>query len=87
MYLNFLKAVQQVDNKAPVIEAQIKVEGSMYSESSLFRMVKALDQLISLSSTEGSAAFEVIQQFSNPDNLRHIIELSVEASTQNQILI
>ena len=58
----------------------------MYTETSLFRIVKALDQIISLS-MERQEGLNIIQKLSNPECLKHIIELSVEASTQNQILI
>lgn len=57
----------------------------MYSETSLFRILKALDLLVSLS-LENNEGYEVVKQFSEPENISQIIELSVEASTYNQIM-
>ena len=57
----------------------------MYSETSLFRILKALDLLVSLS-LENNEGYEVVEQFSEPENISQIIELSVEASTYNQIM-
>ena len=42
--------------------------------------------MISLS-LEGSEGFEIIQRFSDPDNLKFLIELSVDTSPRNQVLI
>ena len=58
----------------------------MYSETSLFRVLRQLEQMISLSAS-GSQGFEIIQRFSDPDNLKFLIELSVDTSPRNQILI
>ena len=45
-----------------------------------------MDQLISLAgnATEG---FEVVKNFINPSNLQQLIELSVQTSIRNQVLI
>ena len=58
----------------------------MFSETSLFRILKALDQLIALSEVS-SEGYQIIRSFSNPENLKHIIQLSIESSITNQILI
>ena len=42
--------------------------------------------MISLS-LEGSEGFEIIQRFSDPDNLKYLIELSIDTCPRNQILI
>ena len=58
----------------------------MYSETSLFRILRTLDQMISMS-LQGAEGFEIIQRFSDPNNLKFLIELSVDASPRNQIMI
>ena len=58
----------------------------MYSETSLFRILKSLEQLIAFSQLS-SEGYQIVQKFSNPQNLKHIIEMSVESSMSNQILI
>jgi hypothetical protein len=54
----------------------------MYSETSLFRILRTLEQMVSLSAS-GSQGFEIIQRFSDPDNLKYLIELSVDTSPRN----
>ena len=58
----------------------------MYTEASLYRILQVLDQILSLA-TVGSEGFQVIARLTEPDNLKSLIELSVEASMQNQFLI
>ena len=41
----------------------------MYSETSLFRVLRTLEQMVSLAASVGTG-FEIIQRFSDPDNLK-----------------
>lgn len=85
-YLTFLLTVQAPDGSDKDKADDGQIEGSMYTEASLFRIIKLLDQMITISQVSDQG-YQIVQNFSNPENLRHIIELAVEASTQNQILI
>ena len=85
-YLTFLLTIQASDGSEKDKADDCQIEGSMYTEASLFRIIKLLDQMITISQVSDQG-YQIVQNFSNPENLRHIIELAVEASTQNQILI
>ena len=61
------------------MEEDEKIEGTMFSEISLFVIIKNLDQLISLS-TASQEGYSIVQRFSNPENLKHLMELAVETS-------
>jgi len=84
-YLTFLLTVQAPDGSGLNEEGEA-IQGKMYTETSLFRIVALLDQLITLSSVSAEG-YSIAQKFFDPENLRQIIELSVETTTQNQILI
>ena len=80
-YLFYLQKVKGAGEDGELSnDESYNVEGRMYTETSLFRIIKALDQIISLS-MERQEGLNIIQKFSNPECLKHIIELSVEAST------
>lgn len=85
-YLNFLMTVKNVSDDKEGPQDFIPIEGTMFTETSLFRTIKLLDQLITLSDS-GEEGYQIVQQFSDPENLRHVIELSVEASAENQIVV
>ena len=58
----------------------------MFTETSLFRIIKQLDLLATLSG-DSEESYQIVQRFSDPSNLKNIIELTVEASPQNQIVV
>ena len=87
--MNFLSTVKNFDDVAASGGEDLdmhKIEGKMFTETSLFRIIKQLD-LLSTLSDESEDSYQIVQRFSNPHNLRNIIELTVEASPQNQIIV
>ena len=85
-YLSYLSEFKTIEDDEQNLRAEFEVQGHIYSETSLFRILRMLDQMISLS-LEGSEGFEIIQRFSDPDNLKFLIELSIDTCPRNQILI
>ena len=67
-------------------EEEEKLKGEMYTETSLFRILRSLDQLLTLSEASGEGG-QIVPRFANPENLKHVIELAVEASVPNQVLV
>lgn len=85
-YLEYLQVFKTIDDDEQKLRAEFEVQGQMYSETSLFRILRTLDQMISLV-LEGSEGFEIVEKISDPENLKFLIELSVIAQPRNQVLI
>jgi len=74
------------DKDASQLDELPKIEGQMFTETSIFRAIKLLDQLATLFG-ESEEGYQIVQRFSDPYNLRNLIELSIEALPQNQIVV
>ena len=88
-YLDFLtnlkKEEEGADDEEEVEEGE-KIEGKMFTNTSLFRLLKNLHLMIVICGSQPDG-YLVVQRFSNPHDLRLLVELSVEASLSNQVIV